>query len=471
MEQISQIFTQWSGITSFDIALMPASGSSRKYYRIKSETLNCLGVWNNDIKENIAFIDYTKQLAGYGINVPQILFEATTQNCYFIEDLADTTLYSCLLELRKDGTFPDKLYNIYKAVINELAKIQIVAGEKFNYDNAYPRKAFDKQSMIWDLNYFKYHFLKLAKVSFDEQLLENDFNKLCDYLAETPSNYFLYRDFQSRNIMLVGHKIYFIDYQGGREGALQYDIASLLYDAKADIPQPLREQLLREYISVVKRYLIIDDEDFLQRFYAFVFIRIMQAMGSYGYRGYYERKEHFLKSIPYALNNLDYLLNHHKLVLKLPELERVFRQLLADSSLHTIDKKQTSLTLCIKSFSFKKGYPQDDSGNGGGFVFDCRALPNPGRYEEYKQLTGNDQKVITYFKQYKDVELFVDKTIQLVESSIYNYMERGFVDLAVSFGCTGGQHRSVYCANLFAKKIKEKFNNLNVELQHQEYKN
>lgn len=464
---VSSIFKQFSKEDVFDITLLPASGSSRQYYRINSPKIKCLGVWNNDYKENFAYIDYTKQFSKHGLNVPQILFEALDQNCYFIQDLGDQTLFSYLTAVRRGDDFPIALLNQYKQVIDQLIKFQIVAGKDFDFAHAYPRHTFDPQSMQWDLNYFKYYFLKLANIPFDEQSLENDFQTFTQFLSKAGHPYFLYRDFQSRNIMLFEGKPWFIDFQGGRKGPLQYDIASLLYDAKADMPENIRETLLAYYIETVKQYIPIEEKEFMDYFYGFVFIRIMQAMGSYGFRGYYERKEHFLKSIPFALQNLAYLLKSNKLPIQLPTIEKVLNYMIEQTSSQKAKHASSKLTILINSFSFLKGYPEDPSGNGGGFVFDCRGLPNPGREEQYRKLTGKDQSVITYLSQFKEVKTFIEKAFNLIQPTIENYIERDFSHLSISFGCTGGQHRSVFCAEEMAKKIKEVFG-VHIIINHRE---
>jgi hypothetical protein len=336
-----------------------------------------------------------------------------------------------------------------------------------DYSVCYPREAFDKQSMMWDLNYFKYYFLKLAKIPFDEQALEDDFQAFSDYLLSAPSDYFLYRDFQSRNVMLKNGGVHFIDYQGGRRGALQYDLASLLYDGKADIPQEVRSQLFRFYIAELKNYIPVNESEFTSYFNGFVLIRIMQAMGAYGFRGFYEKKEHFLKSIPFAINNLKNLLPELNLPVELPELLNVLQLLTQSETLKEIGQVKSNLTVRITSFSYKKGIPSDPSGNGGGFVFDCRALNNPGRYAEYKNLTGKDLKVQQFIEQNSEMKLFLKPVKTLVEQTVKNYLERGFSHLSVSFGCTGGQHRSVYAAEKLAAWLRNNFP-VNVVLVHRE---
>ena len=302
---------------------LPLSGSSRLYYRIISKNNSVIATYNTDKRENKAFLYLSKILKENNINVPKIFSEDIDNNIYLQEDLGDNTLFN---EIKKFGTkdkFSGELINLYKKVIEQLVKLQINTKNKINYSFCYPRAAFDKQSVMWDLNYFKYNFLKFTDLTFDEQVLEDDFYKFSDYLLKTDCNYFLFRDFQSRNIMLHNNKIYLIDYQGGRKGALQYDLASLLYDAKADIPKKVRKELLTHYINTAKKLIKINEKEFTEYYYAYAFIRIMQAMGAYGFRGLYEKKQHFIDSIPFGLNNLKEILPEIKILNKLPELKRI----------------------------------------------------------------------------------------------------------------------------------------------------
>jgi hypothetical protein len=358
----------------------------------------------------------------------------------------------------------------YKKVLRELPRIQLVAGKDIDYSVCYPRDAFDKQSMMWDLNYFKYYFLKLAKIPFDEQALEDDFQAFSDYLLAVDNNAFLYRDFQSRNVMLKDGGVYFIDYQGGRKGALQYDLASLLYDAKANIPEAEREELLEFYLDELDKYKHTDREKFKSLYDGYVLIRIMQAMGAYGFRGFYEKKEHFLKSIPFALKNLEALLEKNTIPVRLPELFKVLKAVTESTFLKTISPVNDRLTVRISSFSFKKGIPADPSGNGGGFVFDCRAIHNPGKYDEYKHLSGKDIQVQKFLEEKSTMPDFLKNVFALVTQSVEVYRSRGFKHLCVSFGCTGGQHRSVYGAEKLAEYLKNNFP-VTVVLQHVEQEN
>jgi aminoglycoside/choline kinase family phosphotransferase len=434
---------------------------------LKSQHYQAIGTWNEDEKENRAFIEFSKHFKDEEINVPEIYDHDFTKGIYLQEDLGDMTLFQFLTETRAMEGFSRKIIELYRKVVRELPKIQIIAGKNINYDFCYPRKYFDRQSMMWDLNYFKYYFLKLAKIPFNEQSLEDDFETFTDYLLNADSSFFMFRDFQSRNIMIREGEPWFIDYQGGRQGPLQYDLASLLFDGKADIPQQVREELAEAYLDELNKVQLFDRKKFMEYYYGFVLIRIMQAMGAYGFRGFYEKKEHFLKSIPYALDNLDIVLNKAEFPIEMPELIRVLRSLPRSEQLQKITSKETKLTILVTSFSYKNGIPNDPSGNGGGFVFDCRALNNPGKYEEYKAVNGKDDSVIKFFEKDGETEDFLNPIFFIVDRSVEKYLEWKFTHLVVSFGCTGGQHRSVYSAERMASHLKAKYP-VDVILHHTE---
>ncbi len=467
LEYLKELFENWAGEPADMIDEMPAHGSSRRYFRINGKTKKAVGVHNEDLKENIAFLSFSKHFFNSGLNVPQIYSQELDKHIYLEEDLGDETLFSFLSAVREKEGFSKNIIKVYEAVIDELPKFQILADKGLDYSVCYPRHSFDRQSMMWDLNYFKYYFLKLARIPFNEQQLEDDFQTFTDFLLTTPRDFFLYRDFQSRNIMLKDEKVYFIDYQGGRKGALQYDLASLLYDAKADIPNEIRLHLLKRYIKQLSNYSEVNEEKFVQYYYGYVYIRIMQALGAYGFRGFYERKEHFLKSVPYAIQNLEWLLHSAELPIELPELNKAWNGLVRSSFLRQFGDVKLSTTVRIQSFSFKRGAPLDEKGHGGGFVFDCRLLPNPGRYEQYKELTGNDSEVIEFMRKEKEAADFLENVNKIAAQAVTNYRQRNFTDLLIAFGCTGGQHRSVYCANQLAEFLQKKFD-VNVEVRHRE---
>jgi len=449
---------------------LPGSGSYREYARMKSVGHQVIGAFNSDVKENQAFLEFSAHFRNKNIPVPHIYAVSADLKTYLQEDLGNTTLFDFLSHTREKEGFSGRIVDEYKKVLKELPRIQLVAGKDIDYSYCYPRDAFDKQSMMWDLNYFKYYFLKLAKIPFDEQALEDDFQAFSDYLLAVDNNAFLYRDFQSRNVMLKDGAVYFIDYQGGRKGALQYDLASLLYDAKANIPEAEREELLEFYLDELSQYKHIDRDKFKSLFDGYVLIRIMQAMGAYGFRGFYEKKEHFLKSIPFALKNLETLLAKNTIQVQVPELMKVLKAVTESSFLRSISPVNDRLTVRVSSFSYKKGIPKDPSGNGGGFVFDCRAIHNPGKYAEYKHLTGKDPQVQQFLEEKSTMADFLVPVFKLVSHSVEVYSLRGFSHLCVSFGCTGGQHRSVYAAEKLAEYLKNNFP-VEVVLQHIEQEN
>ena len=466
-----ELYSQYASVDAEGISVLPGSGSYRRYYRIETSGIPVIGVFNNDKKENEAFFSFTNHFTKLGLPVPEILAISEKHPVYLISDLGDRTLFGFLSGKRDNQIdFPEEIIELYKAVIDWLPRFQVEAGIELDYSKCYPRPAFDRQSMLWDLNYFKYYFLKLAKITFDEQKLEDDFATLTDFLLTAEGDYFMYRDFQSRNIMLVGAEPWFIDYQGGRKGPLQYDIASLLYDAKAAIPEPIRQELLSYYLKELNRYTKVDHDQFIKLYYGFVLIRILQAMGAYGFRGYYENKLHFLQSIPFAVRNLEYLLYNHRLPISIPTLTSVLGKIVANPEFKHYQTKENSLVVSIFSFAYKNGIPEDEKGHGGGFTFDCRALPNPGKFDIYKIYTGKDQPVIEFLQKEPSVDEFLNHTFAIVDQSVKKYIERNFSSLVVSFGCTGGQHRSVFCAEALAHHIRSKFS-VNVELVHSESKN
>jgi len=462
-----QLFERWAEVPAQTFEKMPAHGSDRQYFRMKAANISAIGVHNPDLKENIAFLTFSKHFHNHGLHVPEIYEQELDKEIYLEEDLGDETLFSFLTHKREKEGFSDSIVNIYEQVIDELPKFQVTAGKDLDYSVCYPRHSFDRQSMGWDLNYFKYYFLKLAKIPFNEQKLEDDYNTFMNFLLEAPKEFFLYRDFQSRNIMIKDDQPYFIDYQGGRKGPLQYDLASLLFDAKADIPDNIREDLLNRYINKLQEYTSFEKTQFLNYYHGYVFIRIMQALGAYGFRGFYERKEHFLKSVPYAIKNLEGLLHTANLPIEIPELTDAWSRLIRSTVLREFADKPLRLTVRIQSFSYKRGIPWDEKGHGGGFVFDCRSLPNPGRLDSFKNQTGNDAEVIQYLGGKAEVGEFLQHIKSMTTSVINNYQNRKFTDLIIAFGCTGGQHRSVYCANQLAAFLKSDFD-IDVDLRHRE---
>lgn len=471
---LADLFEQWSGESPKLVLPLAPSGSERIYYRLQGSERAAIGTYSPNDRESKAFLEFSRHFHQNGLPVPEIYAENLSTKVYLQEDLGSTTLYSFLLQ--NDDYFPDYLAQIYKRVVEQLARLQIIGGKELNYAHSYPKPAFDKEAMFWDLNYFKYHFLMLTRVRFDEQALEKDFHALADYLLTADTRYFLFRDFQSRNIMIKSGEPYFIDYQGGRQGALQYDLASLLYQAKANIPSDIRQEILEHYIKVASELTPIDHDAFVEHYNGYVLIRNIQVLGAYGFRGLFERKEHFLKSIPHGLRNIKALLENWQLPIELPHLREAMQRILDSKKFEPFNKIKSStslLTVGVNSFSYHAGgIPEDHSGNGGGFVFDCRFIHNPGRYEPYKKLTGRDESVINFLKQHSTMDEYLHSVFRIVDTAVEDYIERSFTNLTVNFGCTGGQHRSVYAADALAKHLKEKYG-VKVVLHHveQEKKN
>jgi aminoglycoside/choline kinase family phosphotransferase len=429
-------------------------GSGRAILRVAGPAGTAIGIVYPVREENVAFLEFSRHFRRHGLPVPAIYAEDLARDAYLEEDFGDTTLFEFLTAHRSGDVIATPAIEAYRKVVSVLPRFQVEAGRDLNYKVCYPRSSFDRQSIAWDLNYFKYYFLRLAGIPFSEQALENDFTRLTKLLLAAPHDYFLYRDFQSRNVMLRDGQPFFLDYQGGRKGALQYDIASLLYDGKADLPPGLREELLDHYLDCLSAFIPVDRDAFMEHYYAYVYVRIMQALGAYGFRGFYERKAHFLQSVPYALKNLRWLAHNVKLPVALPALMEAFEGMLRSEKLQQLAPNANTLTVRIFSFSFHQRMPVDESGNGGGFIFDARSLPNPGREERFKQLTGVDTAVIDYLKQQESVHQFIAHVQSLVDSSVAAYQRRGFRNLMVSFGCTGGQHRSVFLAEQLARHLR-----------------
>ncbi len=431
-------------------------GSGRNLLRLSNGPRTAIGVLYSVREENTAFLAFSRHFRGHGLPVPEIYEEDLGHGAYLEEDLGDTTLFAFLSKNRTGENIAADVVQAYRQVVAILPRFQVEAGRDLDYSVCYPIASFDRQSIAWDLNYFKYYFLRLAGIPFNEHALERDFNRFADFLLSAPRDYFLYRDFQSRNIMLHRGGPYFIDYQGGRKGALQYDLASLLFDAKADLPPAMREELLEHYLQSLARHIALDRAEFLRYYHAYVYVRILQALGAYGFRGFYERRAHFLQSVPYALKNIRWLLHNAELPIELPTLMSAFQSMLASEKLHGLASEADNLVVRIFSFSFHQSHPRDESGNGGGFVFDGRGLPNPGREERFKPLTGKDAPVMEYLNQQESVHQFLAGVFSLVDATVANYRERRFKNLMVSFGCTGGQHRSVFLAEQLARHLRSK---------------
>lgn len=466
-----RLFREAFGSEPVEVRGVAADGSARSYHRlVHADGRTVVGGVGPEPEENRAFWAFSRAFRGIGLHVPELYATDDEAGVWLMEDLGDTTLFSALDEARKaaGGAFPETMADTYRRVLTALPGFQVDGHRVVDYDLAYPRAAFDRQSIHWDLSYFKYHFLKLAHVPFREAPLERDFQALMDFLLEADTDFFLYRDFQSRNIMLRDGEPWFIDYQGGRRGALQYDVASLLYDAKADLPEVVRDELLEHYLDALAEHTPVDRDAFRSRYPGYVLVRILQAMGAYGYRGFFEQKSRFLQSVPYAARNIAGILDRG-LPLELPELEAVFRRIVERwTDEGNEGDTREGLQVQVYSFSYRRGYPDDESGHGGGFVFDCRALTNPGRQARYETRTGLDADVARFLEDLPETGRFWDHVRALVDAQVDRYRERDFTDLTVAFGCTGGQHRSVYLAERMASHLRERYPDVRVGLVHRE---
>jgi aminoglycoside/choline kinase family phosphotransferase len=463
---LRDLYRRRFGADADRVVSLYGDASNRRLFRVHGAAGAAVGVHGPDPLENRAFLSFSRSFRAAGLPVPEIYGDDATAGVYLEEDLGGSTLFDVLVAGRRGPTLDGATVAVYREALRLLPRFQLEAGRNLDYTVCHPRASFDRQSMLWDLNYFKYYFLKLAEIPFGEQALEDDFERFAELLLAAPRQHFLYRDFQSRNIMVRDGKPWFIDYQGGRRGALQYDVASILFDGKADLPFDLRDTLLEEYLRAVERIAPIDRGTFMALYPLFAYIRIFQALGAYGLRGYYERKARFLMSIPYAIRNLERLSIESPLPPELPALGEVVRRLVGSSALRQIGNASLELTVRVLSFSYRDGLPGDDSGHGGGWVLDCRFLPNPGREERFASMTGRDEAVAAYLEAEPVVGAFLERVRALVDEAVDNYRGRNFTDLSVAFGCTGGRHRSVYCAERLAEHLRRR--GVAVELRHRE---
>lgn len=470
-QSLSLLFFEATGKKAGEQTALTASGSNRRYYRIESEdkTVSLIGVQGTSRDENHAFLYMAEHFMQKGLNVPKVLAVSDDEMNYVQQDLGNVLLFDYIAEGRKTGVFSAKEKDMLRETMRALARFQVIGAEEFDFNQCYPQPEFNLRSILWDLNYFKYCFLKATGLDFQEDKLENEFERLAYILLQNRMNAFMYRDFQSRNVMVCkdadGNEVpYFIDFQGGRKGPVFYDVASFLWQAKANFHPDLREELVEVYLEELQKYMPVDKEVFYETLKHFVLFRTMQVLGAYGFRGYFEKKPHFLQSIPFAIDNLRHLLKHASE--DYPYLIEVLQKMTEMKQFKDVGVRKP-LVVRVMSFSYKKGIPADPSGNGGGFVFDCRAVNNPGKYERYTHFTGMDEPVIQFLEEDGEMQPFLEQAYQLVDFSVKRYKDRGFQNLMVSFGCTGGQHRSVYSAEKMAQHINEKFG-VEVQLIHRE---
>ncbi len=464
---IHSLYKKWKGIEPKNIEKIPQSGSDRIYFKVQGETETVIATYNLNVKENQAFIYFTNHFNQLGLAVPEIYIVNEEQTVYLQKNVGSESL---LERLEAKGHIEEVL-NLFKTSLKQLAKIQILGNQNFDYNQCLTAKEFGKQAILSDLLYFKYYFLDTLQKPYDKQQLLDDFEAIASYLSHTEHKYFMFRDFQSRNIMLENDKATFIDYQGGMKGALQYDVASLLWQAKAQLSEEWKDDLLNYYISEINQLLPkpVDKNIFISQYNGYVLIRLLQVLGAYGFRGLFERKAHFLSSIPLALNNLKYFLANKKIGIITPEFDRVLSIVISDEIINKFTPPKandaTKLKIIINSFSYKKGLPKDDSENGGGYIFDMRGILNPGRFEPYKKLSGQDKPVKDFLEQQTKMNQFLNSVWDLVDITVEDYLQRDFENLQINFGCTGGQHRSVFAAEQTARHLRNKYN-LKVELTH-----
>lgn len=460
---LKQLYAQHVGSECNEIVELPGSGSNRRYFRLVGKK-TIIGVIGEVKEENEAFLYMARHFKSKGLQVPEVYLESDDHMAYIQEDLGDSILFNEIEKARKTRVFGEEEKKIIAKTLRQLCEFQFAGADGFDFNQCYPAAEFNRRSIMWDLNYFKYCFLKATGLEFLEDKLEDDFQRMADVLLRSNSATFMYRDFQSRNVMIKDESPWFIDFQGGRKGPFYYDVASFLWQAKANFPDSLRREMLKEYICALRKYKPVDESYFHSQLRHFVLFRTLQVLGAYGFRGYFEKKPHFMQSVPFAIANLRDLLK--KPYVEYPYLNKVLNDLV-NMSQYTDGLQKRSLTVKVMSFAYKKGIPDDTSGNGGGYVFDCRAVNNPGKYDRYKPYTGLDESVIKFLEDDGEIFQFLEHCEALCDATVKRYVERGFTNLMICFGCTGGQHRSVYSAQHMAKHINEKFN-VKVELVHRE---
>jgi UPF0042 nucleotide-binding protein len=471
VNSVTQLYKSWCDSEPASVDVLPQSGSDRRYFRLHgADGKTFIGTHGLNVPENEAFIYFSGQFHKKGLNVPEIIAVSYDKTVYLQEDFGDTSL----MKILDEKGFVPEVYNLFKESLYQLARLQIKGDEGLNYEKCLTNKEFGKQAIQADLLYFKYYFLDAIRKPYDKQKLLDDFEALSNYLTHTEYKYFMFRDFQSRNILVTGEKdIHFIDYQGGMKGAPQYDVASMLWQARANLPDEWKTGLLEEYMNYFETITQtkIDKEIFKSQYNGYALIRLLQVLGAYGFRGLFERKAQFLTSIPQALKNLKWFLDNHNLGISVPEFKKVLALCVDDEIIQHYTPVQadenTPLVVKICSFSYRKGIPEDSSAHGGGFVFDCRGIDNPGRHVEYKEIHGRDRPVMEYLERQTRMQHFLNSVFDMVDISVEEYIKRGFDHLAINFGCTGGQHRSVYAADAVARHLRNKYK-VKIELCHRE---
>ena len=464
MEALKNLFESYSGRPAKDCVELTSSGSNRRYFRLTGGNLSIVGVIGTNKAENNAFVSISRHFIEKGIRVPRVLAVSEDGMRYIQEDLGDDMLYNMVAQGRDSGVYSSYERALLVKTIEQLPKIQFRGGEGMDWKVCFPEPAFNERMVMFDLNYFKYCFLKATGLDFDEVRLQEDFERLRDDLMGDMGETFMYRDFQARNVMVKDGEPYFIDFQGGRRGPVYYDVASFVWQARSRFPEDLRNELVEAYLRALTGYTQVDEEEFHTRLRLLVLFRTIQVLGAYGFRGFFEKKPHFLASVPYALSNLRKLLKTP--FSDYPYLNEVLTKLTTLRQLNDVAEDKR-LKVSITSFAYKKGIPVDPTGNGGGYVFDCRSINNPGKYEHYRQFTGLDAEVIKFIQDDGEADKFLQHVYELVDPHVKRFIERKFTNLQVCFGCTGGQHRSVYCAEHLAEHLSAKYD-IKVTVTHRE---
>ena len=465
MKQLEELFIQYKHSAPKSIEELPSSGSNRRYFRLTAnDDSTIIGVMGTSEDENVAFVKIAEHFLRQGLPVPEVYAMSADKQFYIQQDLGDNILFKMTEKGRTCGSFSNEERELLCKTMAKLPSLQFLGADGLDFNVCYPQPEFDERMISFDLNYFKYCFLKATGIDFSEIKLEDDFQRMSDILMRSTSATFLYRDFQSRNVMFYNGEPYFIDFQGGRKGPIYYDVASFVWQAKANYSEELREELLKTYLEALRQYMPIDEAYFRQQLRHFVLFRTLQVLGAYGFRGYFEKKPHFLQSVPFAIDNLRRLLSEP--FKEYPYLSKILTELTQMRQFAEMNPER-KLQVKIYSFAYKKGIPNDMTGNGGGYVFDCRAINNPGKYEHYKHFTGLDKEVIQFLEDDGEVFKFLDNAYQLVDAHVQRFIERKFTNLMVSFGCTGGQHRSVYCAEHLAEHLSKKFD-VKIKIIHRE---
>lgn len=464
MDRLKPLFESYTGQELAQVQELPSSGSHRRYFRLSGGNVTLIGVIGTSLEENRAFITLSKHFREKGLHVPTVLAVSQDGYSYIQEDLGDKILFDMVSQGRESGIYSSYETELLRRTIEQLPRIQFLGGKGLDWSVCFPQEAFDARMIDFDLNYFKYCFLKATGIEFNEMQLQDDFEKFKKDLLEEDDETFLYRDFQARNVMIKDGKPWFIDYQGGRRGPIYYDVASFIWQARSRFPEDLKQDLIRTYLRALQQFRKVDEEQFRSRLRLFVLFRTLQVLGAYGFRGYFEKKPHFLASVPYAMQGLRTLLQTP--FTEYPYLNKILQELSVKPELNVMQEDRR-LEVQVYSFAYKKGIPADTTGNGGGYVFDCRSVNNPGKYEYYRQFNGTDPEVIKFLEDDGEVTVFLDSVYKLVDAHVQRFIERKFTHLQVCFGCTGGQHRSVYCAEHVARHLADKFN-IKVVLTHRE---